>query len=249
VLHNRAAARVDGRLLAAALLHGAVARGLAVRDGSVQEIVLDGDRVVGVGVVGSGGDVERINCGAMVIAGGAWAPALGRQLGVQLPVFPVRGQILHAHIDDEATGEWPLLQPVLDHYLVTWPGGRVVLGATFESGVGFEARSTLAGINQLTAGMSRLAPALVAARFVEVRVGLRPVSIDDAPILGPFPGLDGAFVATGHGAHGLLLGPFSARLVAETVLGQTSSHDLMPFAPQRFATGRTGGPPRSHQVL
>jgi D-amino-acid dehydrogenase len=234
-LLNPAAARVDGRQLAAALLHGARSRGLKVQHGSVQQIVLDGDRVVGVEVVGSSGDAARIDCGAVVIAGGAWSPALGEPLGVQLPVAPVRGQILHAHVDDETTGEWPLLQPVLDHYVVTWPGGRVVVGGTFEADAAFDASTTLAGIDQLIAATARLAPTLTGANLVEVRVGLRPVSIDDTPILGPLPGLTGAFVATGHGAHGLLLGPWSARLVAQSVLGQTPAQDLVPFGPDRFS--------------
>ncbi len=234
VLHNRAAARVDGRQLAGALLHRARARGLTVRHGSVTDVVVDGSRVVGVHVTDERGDRERIHCGAVVLAGGAWTPEIGAQLGVALPVFPVRGQILHARIDDESTGDWPLLQPVFDHYLVTWPGGRLVLGATFESEAGFDAGTTLAGVQQLIAGVARLAPSLRDARLGEIRVGLRPVSVDDSPILGPVPGVDGAFVATGHGANGLLLGPLSGRLVAQTVLGQQPDHDLTPFAAARF---------------
>ncbi len=114
------------------------------------------------------------------------------------------------------------------------PGGRLVLGATFEADAGFDAGTTVTGVQQLTAGVARLAPGLAAARLVEVRVGLRPVSVDDTPILGALPGVDGAFVATGHGANGLLLGPYSARLVAQAVLGQEPDHDLAPFAPTRF---------------
>ena len=65
--------------------------------------------------------------------------------------------------------------------------------------------------------------------------GLRPMSDDDLPILGPVPGVDGAFVATGHGAEGLLLGPLSGRLVADAVHGRAVGLDLEPFAPARLA--------------
>ena len=72
------------------------------------------------------------------------------------------------------------------------------------------------------------------ATFVEVRVGLRPVSADDAPVLGALPGWANAFVCTGHGANGLLLGPYSARLVADLVLGRTPPTDINAFGPERF---------------
>jgi D-amino-acid dehydrogenase len=67
-------------------------------------------------------------------------------------------------------------------------------------------------------------------------VGLRPTSIDDAPVLGPLPGVANVFVATGHGANGLLLGPISGALVADQVLAAKPRFDLdlTPFSPARF---------------
>jgi D-amino-acid dehydrogenase len=66
-------------------------------------------------------------------------------------------------------------------------------------------------------------------------VGLRPTSPDDRPVLGPIPGWDNVWVATGHGANGLLLGPYSAKLLAEQmvdVAGQVAIPDEL--APARF---------------
>jgi D-amino-acid dehydrogenase len=63
---------------------------------------------------------------------------------------------------------------------------------------------------------------------------LRPTSLDDSPLLGPLPGIDNVFVATGHGANGLLLGPVSGALVADLVLGREPELDLKPFSPARF---------------
>jgi D-amino-acid dehydrogenase len=68
----------------------------------------------------------------------------------------------------------------------------------------------------------------------EVRVGLRPTSADDSPLLGPLPGIDNVFVATGHGASGLLLGPVSGKLVADLIVGAPATLDLAPFSPARF---------------
>ena len=228
-LHNPRAARVDGRRMRSALLHGAGARGLTVRDASVDDVVVERGRVVAV-VAGG----ERIACGSVVVAGGAWSPRLGERLGVTLPVAPTRGQIAHLRLEGVETASWPIVQPVLSHYTVPWPGGRLAVGGTFEPTAGFDARVTAGGVRELLREVLRYAPGVVDATLVEVRVGLRPVSVDDTPILGALPGVDGAFVATGHGANGLLLGPYSARLVADAVLGRAPTHPLDAFGVERF---------------
>jgi D-amino-acid dehydrogenase len=77
-------------------------------------------------------------------------------------------------------------------------------------------------------------PGLARATLSEIRVGLRPTSPDDSPLLGALPGIANVFVATGHGADGLLLGPVSGRLVAALVQGKDPDLDLGPFSPARF---------------
>ena len=82
-------------------------------------------------------------------------------------------------------------------------GGRIVAGATRETGSGFDARVTAAGLRRVLDDALALAPGLADAALVEVRVGLRPLAAAMVPTVGPVPGLDGAFVATGYGAAGL----------------------------------------------
>ena len=79
-------------------------------------------------------------------------------------------------------------------------------------------------------------PGLAGATVREVRVGLRPASVDDLPVLGALPGVPNVYVATGHGANGLLLGPVSGAAVTDLVLGRslTLDLDLTPFSPARF---------------
>ena len=236
-MHNPRAARVDGRDMTAALRHGAVARGVEELASSVAGVVVERGRATAVET--DAGD--RIETDAVVVAGGAWTPALAAALGVDLPVAPTRGQILHLrtdHLDptdpSSDTGAWPILQPVLSYYVVPWPDGRVAVGGTMEPDAGFEVRTTADGIRGLLHEMVQLAPGLGGASFAEVRVGLRPVSVDDAPIVGPLPGVERAFACTGHGANGLLLGPISGALVADAVVGVEPTFDLTPFAPDRF---------------
>ncbi|HEY5076573.1 MAG TPA: FAD-dependent oxidoreductase, partial [Acidimicrobiia bacterium] len=208
--------RVDGRLMCAALLHAATQdHGVEVRAVSVD-------------------DVRALPADAIVIAGGAWTGRVAEQLGVTLPVGPLRGQIVHLGVDGYDTGAWPIVQPVFGYYMVPWADARVAVGATVED-VGFAAQVTAGGVHDVLRETLRVFPGLASATMREVRVGLRPASIDDMPILGALPGVPNVFVATGHGANGLLLGPVSGALVADLVCGRPPALDLEPFGAQRFA--------------
>jgi D-amino-acid dehydrogenase len=223
------AARIDGRAITAALLDAARAAGAEVVAGSAEGLGTAGGRVTEV-VTPDG----PIACDAVAIAGGAWTPAMARELAVAIPVGPVRGQIVHVRLEGAESDRWPIVSPLLSQYLVPWAGGRVAVGATVEPDAAFDARPTAGGMRQLFGEMLRLAPGLADATFVEIRAGLRPVSADDAPVLGRVPGWDNAFVCTGHGANGLLLGPYSAHLVAALVAGRTPAMDISPFSAERF---------------
>ena len=233
-LHHPGAARVDGRMMCAALARAAEKHGVDVRIGSVDE-VRGGARAgahAGAGVVVDGAFVDA---DAVVIAGGAWTRRLGAQLGVQLPVGPLRGQIAHLMVPEHDTARWPIVQQVYGHYMVPWDDNRVAVGATVED-AGFHADVTAGGVHEIMREALRVMPGLAGATLREVRVGLRPASVDDMPLLGPLPGVPGVFVATGHGANGLLLGPVSGAIVADLALGRslTLDLDLTPFSPARF---------------
>jgi D-amino-acid dehydrogenase len=227
---NPRAARIDGRAMTAALEHGARLRTVEWRAGHVTSVEVDAGRAIGVQL-----GPDRVSADAVVIAGGAWSPELAGPLGVRAGVRPARGQIVHVELGTRGdTATWPILQPVSNAYVVPWPDGRLAIGATFED-VGFDVRSTAGGIAGLLADAVRIAPALADATFLEVRVGLRPVSDDLLPILGPLPGVDGVYLDTGHGPEGLLLGPLSGRLVARAVCGRDPGLGLEPFSPARLA--------------
>jgi D-amino-acid dehydrogenase len=172
------------------------------------------------------------------------APLAGA-LDAPLPVRPLKGQIVHLVLPSVDSRAWSIVQPVLGFYLVPWPDGRVACGGTMEAGAGYDCRPTADGVHQLLRECLRTAPGLAQATLVDVRVGLRPSCVDGRPVLGRVPGWTNAFVATGHGAEGLLLGPLSARLVARQVLGAGSMVDrpgdelaqqvLEYCAPDRFA--------------
>ena len=235
VLHAPGSARVDGRGMAAALRQAAATRGVEFVAGAVSGVVVaSGRRVDALAVEGR----PDVACAAVAVAGGAWTEAIGEWLDAKLPVGPTKGQIVHLGVGAD-TGSWPIVQPLLTHYLVPWPGGRVACGGTFEAGARFSVDVTASGLQELLRECLTVAPGLDEARYLETRVGLRPTSADDRPVVGRVPGWDNAWVATGHGANGLLQGPFSARGLAHTIAGAALPGDEAPlpasFDPGRFA--------------
>jgi D-amino-acid dehydrogenase len=235
VLHYADAARIDGRGMAAALHQASERRGVCFVSGTVSAIRAAGGGGGGRGGgAGEGGTTPRrahqvtidghedLQCGALVVAGGAWSAELGELLGCPLPITPTKGQIVHLRTTQESDG-WPIVQPLLTHYLVPWPGGRVACGGTFEAGAGFSARVTAAGLHELLRECLVVAPGLADAEYLFTRVGLRPTSSDDRPVVGSVPGWGNVWAATGHGANGLLLGPYTAALLAAELAGERAT--------------------------
>ncbi len=230
-LFDPVGARVDGWDLCCDVRRAAQNRGLRMVFATVTDLLLHAGRVQGVEAGG-----ERLGADAVVLAAGAWTKDFEAILGFETGVAPMRGQICHLQYRADVTSPpgRPSIVGLRGHYLVQWPDGRVVAGATRESGSGFEPVLTESGQSEVMAEALRLAPALEAAEVREWRVGLRPASKDGMPLLGRVSSLPGCYLATGHGAGGLLMGPYSARLVAEGVLAQGDPIQLGRYSPDRF---------------
>ncbi|MGN9841933.1 NAD(P)/FAD-dependent oxidoreductase [Nonomuraea sp. H19] len=164
----------------------------------------------------------------VIVAAGAWAGQVCRPLGVELPVFPRRGQILHATLEGIDTAWWPIVLPRIGPYLLGFPDSRVVIGATVED-VGFAPRVTIGGLEEVIEAGLRVAPGLYGATVTETRVGLRPVYAPGSALIGPLT--DRVVVATGLSAYGLTAGPFTGKIAAALALGEEPPIDITPYAP------------------
>jgi D-amino-acid dehydrogenase len=229
-VHIAGGARVDGRLLRDALRRAATRHGARPRTGAAT-LVRSGDRVTGVDV-----DGVRIDADSVVVAAGAWCPEVLDPVGVSVAVTPQRGQIVHIELSDLDTSAWPVVLPESSHYLLAFDDHRVVVGATRETGSGFDYRVTAAGLHEVLAEALSVAPGLAAGTVLETRIGFRPAGPDVLPLLGIVPGLAGVVVATGLGASGLTLGPHVGRLAADLALGRDPGTDLTPYDPSRSRT-------------
>lgn len=109
----------------------------------------------------------------------------------------------------------------------------MLVGATVED-VGFDERATLGGVRGLVDAASALVPGLDHATLEDIRVGLRPATPDELPIVGPSATMPHVFYAAGHYRNGVLLAPLTASLVADLALDGRAGPELAGLHPARF---------------
>src|SRR5262245_25879497 len=176
-------------------------------------------------------DRGTLTADAVVVAAGSWSGEIGvNGVSVRLPVRPVRGQLLYLN--------WagtPMRRVIWTHrcYFVPWDDGTLLVGATMEE-AGFDERVTVAGVRDLLESACELIPHVWSAGFRGARVGLRPGSPDDLPVIGASARMPKLFYATGHYRNGVLLAPLTARLVADAVLDRRIDPVLASVSPSRF---------------
>ena len=211
--------------LTAALRRGAAAHGVTFETAITAVRISSGRDGLRVETPG-----DRIECNTVVMAAGSWSGQIEVEGESALPVRPVRGQLLHL-----AWPASPLTRVVWCErcYLVPWPDGTVLAGATIEE-VGFDERATVAGVRQLIEAVSEVTPQARDAWFKEVRVGLRPATPDHLPVIGASTRVPGLVYATGHFRSGVLLAPLTAQLVCDLILDGVRDPVLDQTGPERF---------------
>lgn len=217
---------LDARQLTLAFAAAARSAGAVLEEGiAVRGFLRTKGKVTGVLANG-----QRYEADAVLLAGGPWTAALAAKLGANVPVRPVRGQMISLRGPAE-----PLRRVVWGEraYLVPREEGQTYVGATVEE-AGFRRRNTAAGVARLRRSAAELVPALAKAELVRAWSGLRPATPDGLPILGPLPGLANVWVATGHFRNGILLAPITGKLVTEGLTSGRVPAQLRPFLPSRF---------------
>jgi glycine oxidase len=167
----------------------------------------------------------------IVVASGSWSGQLEQPDAAAPAVRPIRGQLVRLSWRGQ-----PLSHVIWgrDCYVVPWRDGTVLVGATVED-VGFDARTTAAGVRDLLDAVCELLPEAWGATFIDARAGLRPATADGLPIIGPSPTIEGLIYATGHYRNGVLLAPLTAAIVADLILDGRRDPALAVTAPGRMA--------------
>jgi glycine oxidase len=154
-------------------------------------------------------DPGTLDADAVVIAAGSWSGRL-----TKAPVRPIKGQTV------ELRAASPLPEHIVwgdDCYVVPWEDGSAIVGATAED-VGFDEAIDEPARERLVSAARRLVPALAEAVVRDTRVGLRPATPDELPVIGRSTTMPGVIYATGHYRNGILLAPLTAVLVADVMV-------------------------------
>ncbi|HEY6793746.1 MAG TPA: FAD-dependent oxidoreductase, partial [Kineosporiaceae bacterium] len=176
-------------------------------------------------------DPRSVDAPVVVIAAGCASAAIAGQ-----PVRPVKGQVLRLRAGDRH----PVLRGTVrgwadgrSVYLVPRADGDLIVGATAEERR--DRTATAGAVLDLLRAATDLVPAVSEYELVEVSVGHRPATPDNAPLIGPLASGPGKrlIAATGHYRNGILLAPVTADAVAELVVTGETPEVIAAFGVDR----------------
>jgi sarcosine oxidase subunit beta len=233
-------------LLVAGLARAARRNGAKIVTGCrVTSVEQAGGRVTGVTHQGG-----TLGADAVVLAAGAWSPAIAKSLALEVPIIPTRLEMMvtapaprriNKVVEDPlAIANYPVFRlcrswdrtkippnPVEAHdkrftlLVAQAHAGPVILGETSDR-VGYRSDVTPPAIQAVAARSRALYPFLGSLPVVRTWAGWLPTTPDDLPLIGCVPGLEGLILATGHNGYGIMLTPISGQLAADAVEGTAS---------------------------
>lgn len=220
----------------------------------VTQAYADGARKLGVdirlrtevtGIETTGGMISgvatssgKIKTAKLMNAAGGYAATIGKMVGLDLPVEPVRHQILVTEPVQHALD--PL---VVDfgrnlYFRQTMHGGFVMGQSDKGEPSSFNVGSGLGFAEEVAAKFLDMMPSLGEISIVRQWAGLYEATPDAQPILGGVDNLDGYFHAIGFSGHGFMVAPMTGKVMSELILGQTQEIDVLPYRLNRFKEGK-----------
>jgi glycine oxidase len=206
-------AQVRNPRLIKSLRASCLARGIQLLEQTqVTGLSMSGARLTGV----NAGD-QHYPADVVVVCAGAWSARLLTSLSVEVPIKPIRGQMILYRTRPGQIQKITLLE---GHYVIPRRDGRVLAGSTLED-VGFNKATTEQGLAELKSAAQTLFPCLAKAAMENHWSGLRPESPEGIPYICSIPAIQGLYMNAGHFRNGVVLGPASARLVSNLILGES----------------------------
>ncbi len=171
--------------------------------------------------------------GEVVLTAGSWSPALGKLVGVRLPIQPAKGY----SVTLRRPSDWPETPFMLSEsrVAITPMGDMLRIGGTLEL-AGMDHTINHRRVNAITRAVSGYVPAfdIGTHEILETWCGLRPCTPDGLPFLGRVPDIRNLIVAAGHAMIGVSLGPVTGKLVKQIMANEQPDIDLDPLRLDRF---------------
>jgi sarcosine oxidase subunit beta len=203
----------------------------------VTGILMDGGRVAGVST--TRGDVSTRT---VVNAAGPWAAQVAQYAGFELPVTPLRRQIVNTEPFDGLPSPLPMVIDMSNGFhfrregsgiMMAWPDKAETFGFKLDFDQEFIEKILTCAVDRVPI-------------FADVPVnprrcwaGLYEVTPDHHAVIGAAPGIEGFYLANGFSGHGVMHSPATGKTLAELILsGTTSIEDVDLLGPGRFAAGK-----------
>lgn len=188
-------------------------------------------------------DTSEYRCQTLVLATGAWCGPVGRLLGLNIPIVPVRGQmwateslpmrVFNTIGSSESSYDWSIdngadgvTPPNCTHkngrrttrhlYGRQRRNGEIIFGGDRES-LGFVSGTDAAGIEVNRGHAAEVIPLVASLPIARTWSGLMPFSLDGAPIIGRIPLRENLYIASGLASSGFGRGPMAGKLVADFI--------------------------------
>lgn len=198
----------------------------------VTNLLTEGDAITGVETTAG-----TISSPLVISCAGAYTRELGKILGVDIPVYPERHQILVTEPVE------PLLGPMVMSfyhgiYCQQVPHGGFVMGLGDPNEIkDYNIDSSWQFMHEMAAKITFILPKLKELRVVRQWSGLYDLTPDKTQILGAVPEVPGFFVAAGFSGHGFMVAPVVGKLMAEVMLGLEPDYPIDMYGLKRFASG------------
>ncbi|MFL6227923.1 MAG: NAD(P)/FAD-dependent oxidoreductase [Pyrinomonadaceae bacterium] len=206
-------------------------------DTPVEGIEVERGRVAGVQT-----SRGRVATRVVVNCAGAWAAGVAKLAGAELPVEPLRRQLVPTEPFDGLPQRFPMVIDMSTGFHFRREGAGILLAWNDPSETpGFKTEFDPSFVEKILTRAAARVPALAEAQVNARRAwaGLYEMTPDHHAVIGESPEVPGLYFANGFSGHGVMHSPATGRLVAETIIdGRATTIDASPLGVERFAEGR-----------
>jgi len=180
-------------------------------------------------------DHGRIRTGTVICAAGPWSRSCGAMVGFELPVTPLRRQILFTEAIDELPPDLPMTIDFASSFYFHREGPGLLMGMSDPNErPGFSVETTEDWIPGLMEVVRRRAPRIADFGIRGGWAGLYELTPDHNAIIGEVAGVSRFLYATGFSGHGFLQGPAVGEILRDMVLHRSPFVDISPLSVERF---------------
>jgi sarcosine oxidase subunit beta len=206
-------------------------------DTQVTGIEVENDQIIGV--ITSRG---RVSARIVVNAAGAWAAEVARMAGAELPVEPLRRQLVPTEPFDQLPKRFPMVIDMSTGFHFRREGKGILLAWNDpEETPGFKTEFDSSFVEKILTHAASRVPVLAEAEVNPRRAwaGLYEMTPDHHAIIGPSPNVQGLYFVNGFSGHGVMHSPASGRITADLILqGHSDLIDTTQLGVERFKQGK-----------